>query len=158
MTNEMKMRIAKDDDLAGLVSIAKRWIEEADFARFGLDVVISKGLSDLGELITGPNSDLFMLMKGEQCVGFMGIRSFPSPLGNNLVAEEHYLYVLPEHRGRGGLILLRAANKWAKDNMCTHLILNASNLASDMHDKTCKLYECMGMSKFETSFICQVQE
>jgi len=156
MANEMKMRIAKDGDLASLESIAKRWIEEADFEKFGLDVAISKGLSDLGELIAGSNSDLFILTKDEMCVGFAGIRNFVSPLGNNLIAEEHYLYVLPEHRGRGGLILLRAANKWARDNMCTHLILNASNLASDMHDKTCKLYECVGMSKFETSFICQI--
>ena len=158
MTNEMKMRIAKDDDLAGLVSIAKRWIEEADFARFGLDSMLAKGLEDLSELIAGAHSDLIMLMKDEQHIGFAGIRNFVSPLGRNLIAEEHYLYILPEHRGRGGLILLKAAREWAQKNMCTHLILNASCLASDMHDKVCKLYEYMGMSKFETSFICQVQE
>jgi GNAT superfamily N-acetyltransferase len=144
------------EDLKGLTPIAKRWLAEADFDRFGLDSRLAKGLEDLNELIAGVHSDLFMLMKDEQHIGFAGIRSFMSPVGENLIAEEHYLYVLPEYRGRGGLILLRAAREWAKENMCTHLIMNASTLASKLHDKVCKLYEYMDMKKFETSYICEV--
>jgi GNAT superfamily N-acetyltransferase len=153
----MKTQIAKTPkDLEALIPIAKRWLGECDFGYFGLNAHLEKGLDDLSELVAGTNSDLFMLMDGERPIGLMGIRNFVSPLGDNLIAEEHYMYILPEYRGRGGLIFLKAAKEWAKENMCTHLVMNASTLASKLHDKVCKLYEYMDMDKFETSFICEV--
>ena len=150
----MKTKTAKTQgDLKELTPIAERWIEEADFERFGLDRNLMAGMKDLGGLITGQHTDLIMLIEGDKTVGFIGVKSFMSPLGDNLISEEHYFYVLPKHRGRGGLILIDAVKEWAKQNMCTHLILNASCLASGQHDRICELYERMGMIKFETSYV-----
>jgi hypothetical protein len=52
--------------------------------------------------------------------------------------------------------LLKAAKVLAKERGCSHFIMNASNLASDMHDKVCNFYKRLDMKKFETSFISEV--
>ena len=46
---------------------------------------------------------------------------------------------------------------WAKENGCSHIIMTASNLASEMYDKVCNLYQRMGMELFETSFIQEIK-
>ena len=52
--------------------------------------------------------------------------------------------------------LFRTAKKWAADNGCQYFMANASNLASDLHDKVCSIYEGIGMKKFETSYIKRI--
>ena len=98
-----------------------------------------------------------LILKDESnAVGILGIQIFKNPLGHELMANEHYWYVMKDYRGLSGIRLLKTGFKWAKDQGCTHFICNASNLASELHDGVCKLYKKMGMKHFETTYIMEV--
>ena len=86
-------------------------------------------------------------------VGIIGVQLIQSPIGRNLMGNEHLWYVEKNHRGIGSVRLFSKAMKWAAENGCTHFMATASMLASELHDTVCDLYKIMGMQKFETTYI-----
>ena len=102
-----------------------------------------------------PSATLMLLLNEDIVVGFMGIFLHNSPVSVGLSANENYWYVLPKHRGASSLRLLKAAKKWAKDAGALHITMSASKLASDQHDKVCKIYE-KDMKHFETTYIMEL--
>lgn len=113
---------------------------------------VDKFLIELGNLATGEESDLLVLYD-DVPIGYLGLEYFISPLGDQKMANEHYFFVMPEKRGLSSIGLMRKAKVLAKERGCTHLIMNASNLASDMHDRVCAFYERLNMKLFESSYI-----
>ena len=146
-----------NDDIETLRPIAESWQEEVRANEFGILTDVNKHLSELRSLVDNNNSDLIILYDEDEPVGYIGLRYFDSPTGNQRIAEEHYLYVIPEKRGLTSMRLIKNAKMLAKLKGCSHLILNASNLASDMHDKICGFYEKTGFMKFETSYITNLE-
>ncbi len=146
-----------NDDIETLRPIAESWREEMRANEFGITADnIDKFLTELGNIASKEDSDLLVLYDEETPVGYIGLQYFNSPLGNQRMANEHYFFVIPEKRGISSMRLIKNAKFIAKLKGCSHLILNASNLASDMHDKICGFYEKSGMKKFETSYISEV--
>ena len=140
-------------DVENFVSVIKSWYLETQKTEFGLEVDLLTATLDINQLVLSPDSDVLVLIDNDVIIGFLGIASSCSKLSAQKVAEERYYYVIPENRGISSLRLLRAAYQWAKDRGCTHFIIYASNLASVLHDRTCQLYEKLGMRKYETSYI-----
>jgi len=136
--------------------LAIEWKAMSQQNKFGLEVDVDVFLSSLADMIFNDNSDLLMLMDGIEVVGIMGVMKFKSPFGKEQVANEHYLFVKKGHSISGGSRLIGEAGRWAKEHGCSHLILSASNVASRLHDKVCNLYERLGLSKFETSYIKEI--
>jgi len=145
------------EDMERLRPIAEDWANTASDNEFGVDVDADSHLSDLRGLICGSTSGLIVLLKENQPVGYIGLKVMQNPIGHQLIANEHYWYVLPEYRGMGSMKMLKAAMLWAKLHNCSHIILNASRLASEMHDKVCLLYDKLGMKLFETSYIKEIE-
>lgn len=146
-----------NDDIETLRPIAESWLEIARGNEFNIDINIDKHLCELGALVFGVNSNLIALYDKGVPVGYIGLQYFDSPTGNQRIANERYLYVIPEKRSLpASMRLLKSAKYLAKQKGCSHRILNASNLASDLHDKVCKFYERLEMKKFETSYISEV--
>lgn len=146
-----------NDDIETLRPIAESWQNEMRANDFGIIADdMNKYLLELGVMASSLNANLIVLYDEETPVGYLGLRYFSSPLGNQIMAEEHYFYVIPEKRGLASMRLIKNAKFIAKMKGCSHIILNASNLASDMHDKVCNFYEKSGMKKFETSYISEV--
>lgn len=145
-----------NDDIETLRPIAESWLNEVRAEEFGIDIDVNKHLLELGIMATKDDADLIVLYDEEVSVGYIGLRYFESPLGNQRIAEEHFFFVIPEKRGLASMRLIKNAKFIAKMKGCSHIILNASNLASDMHDKVCSFYEKSGMKKFETSYISEV--
>ena len=146
-----------NDDIETLRPIAESWQEEVRANEFGILTDVNKHLFELRSLVDNNNSDLIILYDEDEPVGYIGLRYFDSPTGNQRIAEEHYLYVIPEKRGLTSMRLIKNAKTLAKLKGCSHLILNASNLASELHDKVCRVYEKLGMKLFETSYIYEVE-
>ncbi len=117
---------------------------------------VDKFLVELGNLAAGEDSDLLTLYDGDEPIGYLGLQYFSSPLGNQKMANEHFMYVVPEKRGLSSMGLIRTAKMLAKTKGCSHIIFNASNLASNLHSKLCRVYEKMGMRLFETCFITEL--
>ena len=146
-----------NDDIETLRPIAESWREEMRANEFGIIADdIDKFLTELGSMASKADSDLLVLYDGDEPVGYIGLQYFDSPLGEQRMANEHYFFVIPEKRGLASMRLIKNAKFIAKLKGCSHLILNASNLASNMHDKICGFYEKSGMKLFETSYISEV--
>jgi len=140
-------------DVVVLIPLAAAWLREAR-TDFGIDLDIETHLNDMQEYMNSDKADVLALQTDDgKIVGYMGIRSFPNPLGRGFDAYEHLMFVHPDYRGMGAVRLIRAAENWAKYHGCNHLILNASYMASAGCDRVCKLYEKMGYRPFEKSYI-----
>ena len=150
----MKTRIfTKNESILNLTVIIKSWINECKVNDFGMRLDLEEIFIDFHSLIHAGHKDLLILENDEgKIVGMMGLIFFKSPIGLQWFANEHYWYILPEYRGNG-MKLIKQAREWAKKNKCSHLILNASMMASDVHNKVCSIYEKIGMKKFETNYI-----
>lgn len=145
------------DDIEDLMPVALEWKKTCNGSQFGIDLLPVVHFADLASLVERDDADLFLLLNEKnKVIGYMGITSFNSPLGDQKIVQEHYWYVSGNNRGHGTMLLIRAAKEWAKEHGCSHIIFNASNLASGMHDKLCKFYERIGFKKFETSYIKEI--
>lgn len=146
-------------DIELLKPVADAWDEEDNGDKFGFKVETATFVESLRVLRDNDNSLLLVLMQDSKPVGVMGLIFIKSPLSDQLLAQEHFWYVMPEHRGRlGSLRMIDVAQKIAKDMGCSHLMMTASNLASELHDKVCRIYELYKMAKFETTYICSLKE
>ena len=152
----MKVVKATIEDIPNLLPVAAEWQRTCNGERFGIELDLKKSLSDLAYLIERETADLFLLVNKEDVVGYLGMTIFDSPIGSQKIAQEHYWFVMGDNKGRGTILLIRAAKEWAREKGCSHIIFNASNLASNMHDKVCRFYEKIGMKKFETSYIKEI--
>jgi hypothetical protein len=143
-------------DVSGLRPLVEAWSREADGTPFGVILSVDHVLADMARLVQGPRSILLVLLENGEPAGFMGLRVFPSPTGPQWIAQEHYWFVRPESRGRASLRLLKTARETVKAIPCSHLLLSASTMASEKHDKVCDLYKRLGAKKFETTYILEV--
>ena len=150
----MEVKILNNgDNIESFMSVARKWFDEANKAAFGLNIDMDAVIFDLARLISLPDCGVLVLIDNEKVVGFYGVSISQSKFSKQRIAEERYYYVVPEKRGISSLRLLKAAESWAKNKGCSHFIIYASQVASDLHDRTCKLYEKLNMKQFETSYI-----
>ena len=154
----MRVRPVFKTEIQSLRPIAQSWAESTSDNQFNIEIDVEHHMTDLADLALSKTSDLLVLFTDSgRPVGYMGLQTFNSPLGRQVIANEHYWYVMPEHRGRGSVELIKQARAWARQQKCSHMIMNASNLASDLHDRVCRLYARLGMKKFETSYIQEIE-
>jgi GNAT superfamily N-acetyltransferase len=152
----MKVVKANLDNFEAVKRVAEGWRGICNADKFGIEINDEVYFSGLKNLITYDNKDLLLLVGNDGgVVGYMGIEIFNSPLGNQKIANEHYLFM--SRPSVGVMLLIKAAKEWAREKGCSHLILNASNLASDLHDKVCRFYEKLGLSKFETCYMTELR-
>ena len=143
-----------NDDIETLRPIVESWQENVQDNDFGIIADdIDKYLTELGNMVLRPDADLIVLYDEETPFGYIGLNYFESPLGNQRMANEHFFFVIPEKRGLSSMRLIKNAKLLAKMKGCSKIIFNASNLASELHDKLCRVYEKMGLKHFESSYI-----
>jgi len=135
--------------------IADAWQKEANADRFGLNTKWSKFRATLQEFADSQTNALFILSDNGLPVGFMCAMQFESPLDGQQMMRERFWFVLPRHRGRNALKLRTAFKEWARGRGASHILMSASMLASDKHDRICRLYE-KSMKLFETTYICKI--
>jgi len=149
----MSKCFAYKGNASNLIPILVRWGEEYKLEKYGLSFRHDKAFSLLVNIITDENSDLIVLEKDNVICGFIAVESFESPIGNETICEESLLYILPEHRGIAGKMLINAATDWGKNKGCDLFKINVAKLASDKYEKTCKLYEKLGFDIIESTYI-----
>ncbi len=136
--------------------LAESW-ELSVNTTFNFDLRIETFLETLKVLVDHPDGDLLVLeSKGGRALGLMGIFAIKSPIGDEDTANEKFFYILPEHRGMGGMRLINFAMEWASENNCKKFLITASRLANVEHDKVCGFYKKLGFEHFETVFVRDV--
>lgn len=138
-----------------LVPLLVLWKRECNAEAFGLTVDIGKMLQEMRGMVSHPECALLVMEEDGRVAGFMGLIVFVNPFGNERILNEHYWYVAPEFRGKG-YRFLKEAERWAREKGCSHLMLNASRLASGLHDKVCRLYEAFGMERYESTYLKKI--
>ncbi len=147
------MQIKQCQNAKILTSLIQNWKETCNDMTFGFIVDVERTIEHLDNIIKRPGTIIFTLINDkEEAVGMLGVVISKSPISEDWIANEHFWYVRPEHRN-GGIRLLKTAIQWAQKQGCSHFTSTASMLASDLHDKVCKLYERMDMKKYETTYI-----
>jgi GNAT superfamily N-acetyltransferase len=139
-----------------LEPITLEWEKTSNGEEWNVDTVSEDTIQELYRLVAGQRTDLLVLMDHNVPKGFIGMVQLESPVSQQKFANEHFWYVMEEARGIGSMRLVKHAEAWAKEKGCSHLIMTASTLASDLHDRICRLYVRRGMDKFETSYIKEV--
>lgn len=153
------IRICKPEEVDSLFdAIFPSWAKECNPNAFDMMLDYKATKETFNDMVKSPNADVLILFNKDSIVGVVGIVMFKSPIGAEAMATEHFLYVLSRHRGLGSIRLIKHAKKWAKDKGCSHIIFNASKMASDLHDRVCGLYERLGMKHFETVYIQDIRE
>lgn len=152
------MQVVRAKTVDSMMYVAMEWKDQCNAGDFGIGIDPVHYARQLGRLIERDDAELFLLTDTDHAiVGYMGVVIFTSPLDNTKIASEHHFYILRDHRGGiGSMRLVKAVREWARERGCTHLIMNASTLAGDLHDKVCRFYESMGMKLFETSYIQEI--
>jgi GNAT superfamily N-acetyltransferase len=73
-----------------------------------------------------------------------------------LIAADQVFFVLPEHRGKGGLKLLKDFIKWAKGFVKVKQICLNISIGGNAADRTDALYDRLGFQRIGSSFILGV--
>jgi GNAT superfamily N-acetyltransferase len=130
------------------------WERTLDKSQFRLKLDKDCVMFSLAHLIRSDHC-VVLGLRGDKgrLLGFMGIVIIPSPLDNKPIANEHFFFVDPRHRGPGGVKLIREAESWSKRYGCRALLLTASKLASIRHDRVERLYVRLQYKPFEATYI-----
>jgi len=143
---------AKDEEIEPLFPVISSWLTECKANDFGIVIEMPAYIDTVYKLIHHEDCDLMVMEFEDKIIGVMGLTSTKCPIGDQNIANALYWYTLPEHRGKGISFILEA-RRWARRKGCSHIIFNASKMASGMHDRVCRIYEGIKMKKFETSYI-----
>lgn len=147
------MRIERSQDVDRLLPLAEKWAAECHAPQFGLPISVEPALEDLRRWLAQFSGTLLLAWSDDDVLlGFFGVFIVEFPLAKRAIGIEKYWYALP-NGDRVGPALFRAAQEWVKEQGASHLIVSASRLASDQHDKIVRFCERKGMELLETSFI-----
>jgi hypothetical protein len=144
------MMVEEYRDNVDLIPLLRQWRGEAQMGKFGIKGYVHEVQSFLSKLPC-----VLLLVNEGVPVGLMGISVSTSPTGPQNMANEHFWYIAPKFRGYART-MIRAAEKWAKEKGCSHLILNASYAASASCDKVSHIYELLKYQPFERVYIKEV--
>lgn len=133
--------------------LLQSWYADLDHTAAGLSFDIDKVAQRLQRLCDSEQSDILLLVKHEQVVGFLGIEKFVSLMSDETIGWVHYIYVCKPYRGKGSLVLLRSAERWAKEHGCDLWMISASKTASPDYEKLGRWYERCGLRPCETHYV-----
>jgi GNAT superfamily N-acetyltransferase len=139
------IRPARPDDIDQIAVLGERFISESHYRR--LIGINPKALRSVAEMLIAKDHGLLLVDEfyGE-LAGMIGMIATIHPTSWEPVASELFWYVPPEARG-GGLKLLFAAERWAREFGCARCIMIAPN------ERVSALYIRLGYDELETQFI-----
>ena len=146
------MRIEHCQDVEEIRPLGRLWLEKMNAGQYGLDTDLDVAIEDLKLWKNDFEGAILLAKVDDEPIGVFAMFVVASYLGRQKIAIEKYWFVKDKQRMAGPRLYVEAV-KWAKQHGCSHLITNASRLASDQHDSVCRFLERTGAMAFETSYI-----
>lgn len=139
------IRLATPEDIDQIAVLGERFISESHYYR--LIGINPDALRSVAEMLIAEDNGLLLVDEfyGE-LAGMIGMIATIHPTSWEPVASELFWYVPPEARG-GGIKLLFAAERWAREFGCKRCIMVSPN------DRVGLLYERLGYELLETQYI-----
>lgn len=140
----MTIREATVEDIPALVEMGKRFRAETRYVG-----IVEENAEQMAEtarrLIESPSGVVFVACDASIPIGMIGMMAYPDHISGARVAGEVFWWMEPEARGHG-LRLLRAAEKWAKEQCASSIQMVAPD------ERVEYLYRRLGYSRIETSY------
>lgn len=140
------------NNIEPIVPLMKEWEKIAAGNDCNYEVSFETVYEDLRATLQAIEGTILASSRDGEYTGFMVLLKMPSILGKQSIGVEKYWY-----GKRDGVALFKEAEKWCRENGCSHLVMCASRLASELHDKVCRFYEKMGMRLYESTYIMEVK-
>lgn len=139
------IREATLDDIGQIAVLGERFIQESHYHR--LIGINPDALRSVAETLIAEDHGLLLVDEfyGE-LAGMIGMLATIHPTSWEPVASELFWYVPPEARG-GGLKLLFAGERWARESGCKRCIMVSPN------ERVGTLYERLGYEFLETQYV-----
>lgn len=120
----MTIREATAADIADLIALGLRFRATTTYA----DILAENPAqmqATAAQLIADPHAVIFVSEDRSGLVsGMVGLQGFTHPISGDWTVGESFLYVMPEARGHGAL-LIRQAEQWSRNQGATQLHVSA---------------------------------
>lgn len=140
------VRMATVADLPRMGEAAKVFYASSHFLR---EFELGRFVSLWGELLRTQPAVVFLHESDGEITGAIGGLVHPNIYGRELIAEEFFWFIEPQHRG-GGVQLYRRFEAWAREQ-CAEWIQMA-HLRDLMPSKVARFYEREGYTAIETRY------
>lgn len=139
----MKLRPALYGDISRLVGMGVRFISSSTYAEF-IEINV-QAMADTLRMLIDTGVVLVLEFEGGIIGGMIGIALFDHPISGQKFASELFWWVEPEVRG-GGVRLLHAAERWARDHgaVALHMIAPTPDVE--------KIYDALGYRRVEVTY------
>lgn len=141
-----------EGDIERLRPLIESWKNESRADIFGMAIEPDTLLNHV-RVMAESNQLLTMESRDGKVLGAMGTVVVPNVINRDSVLNEHIWYVMPEHRSRYSFEMVRCAEDIGRKAGCKHFLMTASRMISPLHDRLCRIYNRLGFSHFETTFI-----
>ena len=122
----MRIREATAEDVDRLVEMGCAFLEASAYAgRIRKNPAQMAALIE--QLIGMETGAVLVAERHAEPVGMIGLIVYPHSISGDLTGAELFWWVNPEARGRTGIALLRAAERWAKDRGAQQMLMIAPN-------------------------------
>jgi hypothetical protein len=148
------MKIVETQDVTTIRPLYDAWLAIANGEEFGID--IDPAVAEVNmQTLCEAGGTLLVAYDEDAPVGFFALSPMPSAIGNQTMAVETMWFVLPNSHLIGPA-LFDAARERARDKGHSHLMVTASRLASDLHDKVGRFCMQAGSKHFETVYLLEI--
>lgn len=151
-SEQILIRVAVDMDLPQLITMAQRYVDEAD--RYSvLNFNPTKAVTYAAMAINDKDQQIFIATDKGKLVGFMWSAIKGQVWTDNPIAGDLFLFVDKEYRSLGiGARLVIECEKWIK--ACgVHLIMNGANSGIGNDAGASNTYKSLGYTSGGNSFI-----
>lgn len=142
----MTIRPAVAADVPEIVEMGMRFGKQSTYREH--ITLSATHLRDLAERLIVVEDGTIVVAQGAggDLIGMIALHAFEHPMSGELVVLELAWWVEPAARGRAGILLLRAAEKWAQSVGASILQMVAPNAEVE------HFYESIGMVPVERTF------
>lgn len=148
MRGPITIRPATADDTATLVALGQTFRAGSRYASLLPDNP-DQMAATVARLRDEPDGTVLVAEVDDQITGTIGLLAFIHHFSGELTVGELFFYVAPAHRGRVGVLLLRAATRWAQSIGATTLQL----VAPDGEDRVERLYAALDCVPLERAWV-----
>ena len=142
-------------DVKKLEPIVAEWYYESLelHKRYGFEIDKGRWWEQFDDMANNHHGFLIVGYNDSIPVGFMGVLLKNSYCGKEYIADEHYWYVSPKHRGISSVRFIPFLETVAKTAGCSHVMLNANCMAGGRTENIWKLYERQGYLPYDKSYL-----
>jgi GNAT superfamily N-acetyltransferase len=139
------IRDATIEDVPRLVEMGQQFIAESEYA-----VHIRTNVQQLSalatQLITSEDGAVLVADRDGMLVGMIGLIAFANHISGDRTVGEVFFWVDPEHRGSTGVRLMKATERWARQQGAVAWQMIAPN------ERVGRMYAAQGFVPLETTW------